>query len=322
MPALLLMAAGLAHATDAAPKIVNGEDESEHPAVVSLGADFGSQRFSLCTGSIITTRIILTAAHCGQDIPDSILQSAGRAYLGERISQPDHELRLETMRLHPDYVELVPGPGGNVSEYDIAIVVLAEDSPVEPISIHLDAVTDEDLGREMLSVGFGASSGSGSGSGTKRSATLLLDDYDDQHLYTDANTNPEGGNICSGDSGGPQMLQADDGVWEQWAVHSWGLQGCGGLSASARTDVAADWLLDQIEEVHGTTDLCEARGLYADDICDDDCDADPACAVAEVEADDADDAEEGKGGCAVAPAPAGLGALALAALLGVSRRRR
>ena len=304
-------------AGDVAPKIVNGEEEAEHPAVMSLGADFGSQRFSLCTGSIITTRIILTAAHCGQDIPPSIIASAGRAYLGADIEAPDHELRLVDMVLHPAYVELEGGLGGQISEFDLAVVVLAEDAPVDPIPVHLDPVTEDDLGREMLSVGFGASSGSGSGSGTKRSAVLILDDFDEQHLYTDANQNPSRGNICSGDSGGPQMLQADDGVWEQWAVHSWGYQGCGGLSASARTDVAADWLMEQIEAVHGTTDLCEAQGLYADDICDDTCEADPACAVASVA-----EAPEEKGGCSATSGAATWGAMALAAVIAAPRRRR
>ena len=313
----LLLTLATSQADDAAPKIVNGEDEADHPAVISLGADFGSQRFSLCTGSIITTRIILTAAHCGQDIPPSIIASAGRAFLGDDITAPDHELRLTDMILHPDYVPLVSGLGGQISEFDIAVVVLAEDAPVAPIPVHFEPVTDDDLGREMLSVGFGASSGSGSGSGTKRSAVLLLDEYDEQHLYTDANENPSRGNICSGDSGGPQMIQADDGMWVQWAVHSWGYQGCGGLSASARTDVAADWLLEQIEAVHGTTDLCDAQGLYADDICDDTCDADPACAVAEV----AESADE-KGGCSATSGAATMGALALAGLLVAPRRRR
>jgi MYXO-CTERM domain-containing protein len=316
-PLTLLFALPLAQAGDAAPKIVNGDEEADHPAVVSLGADFGSQRFSLCTGSIVTTRIILTAAHCGQDIPPSIIASAGRAFLGEDIEAPDHELRLVDMVLHPNYVPLESGLGGQISEFDLAVVVLEEDAPVAPIPLHLDPVTEDDLGREMLSVGYGASSGSGAGSGKKRSAVLILDDFDDQHLYTDANENPTRGNICSGDSGGPQMLQSDDGVWEQWAVHSWGYQGCGGLSASARADVAADWLMEQIEAVHGTTDLCEAQGLYTDDICDDTCEADPACAVAS-----AAEAPEDKAGCSATANAAGWGAFALAALVVAPRRRR
>ncbi len=324
LPLLVLLPwASAAWAADASPKIVNGEAESGHPAVVSLGADFGSQRFSLCTGSIITTRIILTAAHCGADIPPEIIASAGRAYLGDRIDDPLYELRLNDMVLHPGYVPLQSGVGGQISENDFAVVILAEDSPVVPIPINWEPVTEDDVGREMLSVGYGASSGNGNGSGTKRSVTLVMTDYDEQFLFTNANRNPTEGNICSGDSGGPQLLQDAQGEWVQWAVHSWGYEGCGGLSASTRTDIGGDWLMEQIEAVHGSTDLCEVRGLYGDDICDEACEADPDCLppLAALPGLNGTGFGDGSGGCSTGPARPSM-LLVLLGLLGFWPRRR
>ena len=46
--------------------IVNGQLEPDFPATVGLGAEFGQYTFSACTGTLITPRIILSAAHCGE----------------------------------------------------------------------------------------------------------------------------------------------------------------------------------------------------------------------------------------------------------------
>lgn len=262
----------------ASPKIVGGQPEPGFPAAVSLGGELFGERFSICTASIITPRLALTAAHCGEDLPEALVTGLGRIYVGDSVANPLHTVPLAGMELHPDYVPLNSVPGDPEGRFDLALVELAEDSPVPWLPLHLEPVTDEDLGRAMLSVGYGLDDGRAqTGGGTKRSATLLLDDYSDQFLYTQAAFNDNAANICSGDSGGPQMLQREDGVWEQWAVHSWGLTGCVGLSASTRVDPAVDWILDEVERVHGTRDLCQARGQYGDGVCDLECRLDPDC---------------------------------------------
>jgi len=313
-PALALLAVSVAHAS-APPPIVNGKPESGFPTVVSLGADLLDERLSLCTGNLITTRIVLTAAHCTDFIPTSMLQAGGRAYVGPDIWNAEYELHLEDRMVHPDYVEL-DNDADELGEFDISVVVLAEDAPIAPMWVRLDPLDDTLLDAEMVSIGFGLDETSTDG--TKKSATLTLDSLDDQFLISLSRSNPDGATVCSGDSGGPQVAFVD-GRWEQWGVHSWGDAACRNRSGSQRIDIALDWLFDQIEAVHGTRDICVANGMAGDGTCDPICetygDIDPDCVEPEPEPTASNPHEgESKGGCTTAAAPASLAFLPLLSL--------
>ena len=307
-------------ANAASPKIVNGSKESDFPSTVALGADLGGSIYSACTGNIITPRIVLTAGHCGADIPVDLLVELGRAYIGGSADDADHVLELTSYIQHPDY-DLNESTGK--PRNDISLVVLAEDSPVAPTWIQLTQLDESVFGEEVTSVGFGSTSSSGGGSGTKRSAVLTVDDFQQGFLISYSQTNPDEGQICSGDSGGPQFHLDDDGEWVQWGVHSWGDQDCAVMSGSTRVGKYADWILDGVEEVHGTRDLCEINGFYDNGTCDARCESDPDCAVDSGDtglAVEGPDEKGGLGNCAVVPLGPGA-ALGLAGLLMLRRRR-
>jgi len=125
-------------------------------------------------------------------------------------------------------------------------------------------------------VGYGVTGASQNDGGVKRSALLTIDSITDQFLISRSITNESRANVCSGDSGGPQLFE-EDGEWVQWAVHSWADSTCQSRSGSQRMDLILDWVLEEVEAAHGTADLCEARGQYGDGTCDVYCDVDPDC---------------------------------------------
>lgn len=306
------------------PPVANGSPEAGFPTVVSLGADLLDERLSLCTANLITTRILLTAAHCTDFIPTSMLQAGGRAYVGPDIWNTEYELRLEDRMVHPGYVEL-DNDLDELGAFDISVVVLAEDAPMRPMWLRLEALGEDQIDSDMTSIGFGLDEDGASG--TKRSATLTLDELDEQFLVSYSRTNPDSATICSGDSGGPQVARVN-GEWEQWGVHSWGDSNCRNRSGSQRVDVALDWVLDQIEAVHGTRDLCVANGWAGDGACDAVCEQygeiDPDCVEPEPPQDALDGAEGEKAGCTVGgEGPRrSLWVLSLLALLPAGARRR
>jgi secreted trypsin-like serine protease len=305
----------LTPSTLAAP-VIGGQEESGFPSVVSLGAEFGSSRISACSGNLITPRIVLTAAHCGEDIPESVIIKVGRAFFGADIEAYDHAIGFEDYYSHPDYVEL---SGWQLGENDVGVAILAEDAPVEPSFVNSTELTNADIGRAVKSVGFGVhDAAAGTGSGIKRSADLTLDELREQFMVSYATE--DGTTICSGDSGGPQFIDVD-GVWVQAAVHSWADVDCVTYSGSTRTDLTWDWVLEQVEAYHGTSDLCEINGRYDNEVCELLCDQpDPDCFA---DTGDTGAGEPEPGGCSCANGGGFSTGWALVPLLmGLGLRRR
>lgn len=253
--------------------IINGDRERGYPSAVGLG----TAGFTICTGSLIAPRVVLTAAHCNADLPIDLIVQLGAAYVGTDAAAPDESLAFSGAVIHPGYVPLVSG--GALGENDVAVLFLAEDAPIAPVWFRTEPLRARATeGDDVVSVGFGLDENGTSN--VKRSATLKIAELDPVFLVSDSSGNTNGANICSGDSGGPQYHVEDDGTLVQWAVHSWGDVGCRVESGSTRTDVVAEWILDQVEAEHGSRDRCEVFGYYADGICQTDCDRpDPDCFV-------------------------------------------
>jgi len=264
---------------------------------------------------------VLTAGHCGDGLPIDLVLQFGEIYLGETSASPEHTLGIADLVLHPN-LQLSMTQGGALSslpEYDIAMIHLEEEAPVEPIWVVERPVRRWVEGEKVTSVGFGLTSASSQSSGVKYSARMTIDSFDDQFVYSLSSTNPDSSQICSGDSGGPQYWKdPTTGEWLQLAVHSWGDGGCMFESGSTRVDLVMDFIMEQVEEAHGTTDMCQIYSRYADGVCDLNCEVqDPDCLQVAGMAERT--SYEAKGGCQTAPGPHSALWLLPLTLLGLRR---
>jgi hypothetical protein len=170
--------------------------------------------------------------------------------VGTTVEDPEQVIAIESFTPHPEYEELQNGTFGTLGRNDVSVVVLTEEAVAAPVWLRSTEVTREEIGAELVSIGFGITDArTQNGSGVKRSVPLVLSDIDRTFLYTENDGNPTGGQICSGDSGGPQVHILEDGRVEQWAVHSWGDANCTQISGSTRVDSVYAWVLEQVEAV-------------------------------------------------------------------------
>jgi secreted trypsin-like serine protease len=293
---LVLGLAGAARADSGQPEIRvvggSGTTIEAHPHQVALVYDagrFGGNDFQrqFCGGSLITPRIVQTAAHClvGND-PDNggtmdandLDVVAGRAVLSSSAGQ-----RIDVLgsSVDPDYEE-------STADHDAAWIVLAAAAapPAAPIAIAGPGEAPLwEAGRMVEISGWGTTSSGGSSSDALRAAEVPITAdsacdalggiYDDFNPLSMVCAGFESGGVdtCQGDSGGPLAAPGLVGatpVLRLVGITSWG-EGCAQPQApgvytriaAAAYNPFAQTVVDQLETSFSLPDAGSVYGSGA-----------------------------------------------------------
>jgi secreted trypsin-like serine protease len=165
--------------------IIGGSADSGDPAVVALQGTDGSAD---CTASLVSPRVLLTAAHCVE------VGQRYRAAFGPNQSSPTST--IDVLEIHAD-VAFVDGNWG--AGHDVAVAILAMPATIAPIAVDRSPLPSTMLGQNVRLVGYGLTDASGGGGEEKREITLRVDEVNAQYLRVGV----PGRAACSGDSGGP-----------------------------------------------------------------------------------------------------------------------
>ena len=235
---LILVLTGLVQSVAAAPRpdprIIGGEpaDFGEYPFMVALlfeptaGADFEKQ---YCGGSLISSRWVLTAAHCADflESPSQVVVAVGRTNLDSTEGQ---RVAVRSIHVHPDW-------DPNVISPDVALLELAK--PVNGIApIQLAGPSDdvfETSGTPLTVIGWGNTSTTGQASFPNELREVVVPVVDDATcdkaysgfitVETQLCAGAKGLDSCGGDSGGPLFATTSGGTEIQVGIVSFGV-GC------------------------------------------------------------------------------------------------
>ncbi|HVI00639.1 MAG TPA: trypsin-like serine protease, partial [Enhygromyxa sp.] len=219
---IVALTPGWATAAEPDPAIVGGEPSKtcEWPSVVALRTG------GLCTATLVHPRVIVYAAHCGT------LHT--HALFGEDVDAPAREVPLLRCERYSDLFA--------VSSMDYAWCELAEpveDVAITPLLFGCDEALIE-IGTPVTIVGFGDTSSDGpEQTGIKHAAQAQIVGY-----LSTVGIGGMGVGADSGDSGGPALVQLEDGSWRVLGIVSGG-GGDGATVQYVPAPKTAAWIEDR-----------------------------------------------------------------------------
>ena len=224
---------------ESSARIVGGTPTTEYPAVALLYSEFAeTDGAQLCSGTLISPRVILTAAHC-VEFPDGP-PNQYLAYFGSNVLvDPDPE-GIATINI----IDYQAHPNWNINDldagHDIGLVLLEEEAPpqVQPMRLNRGPI-DQRVGEQVHLVGWGRTSGEGDDFGVKREVMSALQGADALLMQYGSPT----ANTCQGDSGGPNFMTVD-GVEVVAGITSFGNEGCDQYGVGTRVDTFAQTYVD------------------------------------------------------------------------------
>jgi Trypsin len=227
--------------------IIGGTETQEWEPI---GAYYQLDNGVMCTTTLVAEDVVLLAAHCVE-----MASSNQVFFVGYNVDMLDGSNSY-------DITECFMSPSG----YDTAVCLLAEPlTTVETLPINLTPFDETWDDQWFHYVGFGVNTGyGGAGAGLKRETDIQMNQWDawEYSHFT------EGTNTCSGDSGGPSLVELDGHYYVAGVNSSVGSETgdpCSGFGIEMRVDAEIDFLDDYFDPLEYQPD-----GDDDDDELDDD----------------------------------------------------
>jgi len=182
-------------------RIVNGTAvTSIHTPVVQVRRAAASGYY-LCTGSILTSKVILTASHC-------VVRSVGRMNPVSpkimRVVIAGRSFAVKRIKVHP--AAMLQQSSGLIQN-DVALLFLEKATSIRRLSLLVSRAPQPDDRVRVL--GYGLDRAPYGTSGVLRSGYSIINSVDSDFVVTVYRYLYEA-NSCSGDSGGPAVLSYID----------------------------------------------------------------------------------------------------------------
>lgn len=269
-PAILALALVLPATAAAEPtahaSIVNGRGATveEFPSLAYIEAHQGKSGFS-CTGTVVASRVVLTAAHCIEDLERGGITPAKDYALATGTTTPSKALRENIFHVLETHVYPGFDPGGLLG--DAGILILDRPTAAPPIALagSGDAVLYEG-GVPVQLAGWGVTRANAANAPESLRATSMVvqkpltceqKTRNDRPNYSpalqmctlDVPAKKSGG--CFGDSGGPAIGQRADGTPVELGVISTGGAFCTTKlpNVLTRVDVISAWVSEWIAAI-------------------------------------------------------------------------
>jgi secreted trypsin-like serine protease len=181
-------------------RIVGGMPTHEYPDCVAVGGASGW----CCSGTLVAPNVVVTAGHCVQG------DCCSRVSVGEDVADTStaRVIGVRHAAAHPDYRP--PNP-----VHDLSVLILDEDAGVAPRGIAHEAMLANAVSVRLA--GYGRTDVEGTtGAGRRRMVDVPLASSDPKYGADPESEFVAGApfldrDACSGDSGGPAYVEADDG---------------------------------------------------------------------------------------------------------------